>query len=125
MKPLVKTTLVKTSLALTLMYASFAQAHTPVCVCKQQAGQITCEGGYHDGSRAQGVRIDVIAYDETILFTGKLDARSRFAFAMPSQPFYVLMDVGPGEMAEIDWKDIVGIDATAWKKSADVTPVPK
>ncbi|MGC4027632.1 MAG: hypothetical protein QM696_01985 [Steroidobacteraceae bacterium] len=86
-----------------------AQAHTPVCVCTLQDGQIVCKGGFHDGSRAQGVRIDVIAYDETLLVTGKLDAQSRFAFARPDRPFYVLMDVGPGEIAEVDWTDIAGL----------------
>lgn len=97
------------ALAVALSVAMPAQAHTPVCVCKVRAEQIVCEGGYHDGTRAQGVRIDVIAYDETLLVTGRLDAGSRFSFARPDRPFYVLMDVAPGEIVEVDWTDIAGI----------------
>lgn len=92
-----------------LTLSASALAHTPVCVCKQQDDGIVCEGGYSDGSHANGVRIDVIAYDETVLVSGQLDERSRFRFARPARPFYVLLDAGPGETAEVDWRDIPGM----------------
>lgn len=44
------------------------------------------------------------------LADGVLDARSRFNTPLPGQPFYILMDAGPGEMFEVDWRDVVGID---------------
>lgn len=84
-------------------------AHTPVCRCELEGQKVQCEGGYHDGSEAAGVSMKVITYNGQILATGQLSKQSRFDFTLPSQPFYVLMDVGPGEMFEVDWRDIHGI----------------
>ena len=52
----------------------------------------------------------VLAYSGETLADGVLDARSRFNTPLPGQPFYILMDAGPGEMFEVDWRDVVGID---------------
>ena len=35
-----------------LLCATAAQAHTPVCRCQLEAQQISCQGGYDDGSSA-------------------------------------------------------------------------
>ncbi|NWB27140.1 hypothetical protein [Pseudomonas gingeri] len=84
-----------------------AQAHNPMCECKQiDAEQIQCKGGFSDGSGAPGVTLDVIGYDETILLPGKLGADSTLTFKKPGTDFYVLFDAGPGHVVEIDKADI-------------------
>lgn len=97
--------------ALALLCSATVYAHTPVCRCELNAGRIDCEGGYHDGSSAVDVTMRVIAYGGKTLATGKLDDASRFNTALPSQPFYILMDVGPGEVFEVDWTDIEGMES--------------
>ncbi|MFK4751782.1 hypothetical protein [Oceanobacter antarcticus] len=99
-----------TLLPIVLVYSSVVYAHTPVCQCQLQENQVICEGGYHDGSEAVGVTMTVLTYHGVTLANGKLDKASRFHFELPASPFYVLMDAGPGEMFEVDWSDIPGID---------------
>ena len=93
-----------------LLSATTAQAHTPVCRCQLEAQRISCQGAYDDGSSADGITMRVPAYSGETLAHGVLDARSRFNTPLPGQPFYILMDAGPGEMFEVDWRDVVGID---------------
>jgi len=84
-----------------------AQAHNPMCECKQiDAQQIQCKGGFSDGSGAPCVTLDVIGYDETILLPGKLGADSTLTFKKPDADFYVLFDAGPGHVVEVDKADI-------------------
>ncbi|MGY2200131.1 hypothetical protein [Pseudomonas gingeri] len=84
-----------------------AQAHNPMCECKQiDAEQIQCKGGFSDGSGAPGVTLDVIGYDETVLLPGKLGADSTLTFKKPGSDFYVLFDAGPGHVVEVDKADI-------------------
>lgn len=90
-----------------LMFSASALAHNPMCECKAiDARQIKCTGGFSDGSGAPGVTLDVIGYDETILVSGKLGADSTLTFRQPETEFYVLFDVGPGHVVEIDQADI-------------------
>lgn len=93
-----------------VLLGTAAFAHSPVCVCKRQATQVVCVGGFADDSTAVGTRIDVIDYDETVLLSGELNKQSRFVFTVPKKPFYVLMDAAPGEMFEVDWTDIEGLN---------------
>jgi len=95
--------------AAALMCSVAVYAHTPVCRCELNGNQVTCQGGYHDGSKAVGVTMRVIAYSGEALAAGELDSASRFNTALPEQPFYILMDAGPGEVFEVDWQDIVGM----------------
>jgi hypothetical protein len=89
-----------------LMFSASALAHNPICECKAiDAGQIKCTGGFSDGSGAPGVTLDVIGY-ETILVPGRLGADSTLTFKKPDTEFYVLFDVGPGHVVEIDQADI-------------------
>lgn len=94
---------------LALLCSAAVHAHMPVCRCELKGDRIECQGGYHDGSSAVDVTMRVIAYNGQPLATGKLDTASRFRTALPDQPFYILMDVGPGEVFEVDWRDIHGI----------------
>jgi len=82
-------------------------AHNPVCICKKHGGdEVRCVGGFSDGSKAAGVRLDVIAYDETIVKAGKLGPDSSLTFKRPKGEFYVLFDAGPGHVVEVDHTDI-------------------
>ena len=55
---------------------------------------------------AEGVKLDVIGYDETILIPGKFGSTSTVEFKKPSGEFYVLFDAGPGHVVEVDHHDI-------------------
>ncbi|HEX5738939.1 MAG TPA: hypothetical protein VFY22_10540 [Hydrogenophaga sp.] len=100
------------SLRLTLMAGllgstTLGWAHNPVCICKKHGGdEVRCVGGFSDGSKAAGVKLDVIAYDETIVKAGKLGPDSSLVFKRPKGEFYVLFDAGPGHVVEVDHTDI-------------------
>lgn len=94
--------------ALILLIAPPALAHGPVARCQAQGERIACTGAFADGESAKGLAVDVIGYDEQLLVSGKFDKESRFSFARPVGEFYVLVDAGPGETFEIDYKDIAG-----------------
>lgn len=84
-----------------------ALAHNPMCDCVSVADdQITCTGGFSDGSGAPGVTLDVIGYDEQVLVGGKLGDDSTLTFKRPDGEFYVLFDAGPGHVVEVDHADI-------------------
>lgn len=93
----------------TLLLCLTAYAHTPVCRCSLTDNQVICEGRFHDGSEAVGTPMTVISYQEQEIAHGELDKDSHFRVPLPDQAFYILMDAGPGEMVEVDWKDIHGI----------------
>ncbi|MFA5629987.1 MAG: hypothetical protein WC997_00630 [Porticoccaceae bacterium] len=98
-----------------LAMGSAALAHAPVGRCSLDGQTVNCEGRYDDGTRADGVTVSVITYDGETLHTQVLDRASRFQFALPTRPFYVLMDAGPGEMFEMDWRDIRGMSETRFE----------
>lgn len=86
-----------------LCAVSAAEAHHPTCQCWMVDGQtVRCTGGFSDGSKAPGVVLDVIAYDEQVLVKGRLGADSTLAFPRPAQDFYVLFDAGPGHTVEVE-----------------------
>lgn len=88
---------------LTLGAVSTAEAHHPTCKCRMLDSQtVMCTGGFSDGSKATGVVLDVIAYDERILISTRLGEDSSFTFRRPAEDFYVLLDAGPGHTVEIE-----------------------
>ncbi|AGT08612.1 hypothetical protein [Paracoccus aminophilus] len=86
-----------------------AAAHYPFCTCAAKAGEIICEGGFSDGTSAEGVKLDVISYEEDVLVPAKFDASSKVSFQKPEGEFYVLFDAGPGHIVEVDYQDIEGL----------------
>lgn len=102
------------TLIASLLISSLALAHTPVCRCELTGNNITCTGQFHDGSKANGVAMTVFNYHNNTLVSGELNRQSRFQFTQPQQPFYLIMDAGPGEMFEVDWKDVKGIDPASY-----------
>ncbi|RAU18736.1 hypothetical protein DN062_04405 [Nitrincola tibetensis] len=98
-----------------LMFSSLVAlpvwAHSPHCQCKLEGGFIVCQGGFSDGSGAEGIQLDVITYDEDIILSSALDGQSSIRFPRPDGDFYILMDAGPGHIVEIDWPEIEGIES--------------
>lgn len=95
--------------ALTAFMATPAWAHYPYCTCALEDGKIACKGGFSDGTGAEGVTLDVISYDESVLVPGKFGPESVVHFDKPAGEFYVLFDAGPGHVVEVDWRDIDGL----------------
>ena len=95
-------------LAVVLVLAGQAFAHTPLCSCYDNGdGTITCEGGFSDGASAAGVEIRVLDKDGKVLIKGKMNEDSEFTFKKPSGPYKVVFDAGPGHEVIVDGKDIV------------------
>lgn len=97
------------SCAVLALSALPAAAHYPFCTCTAQGASITCEGGFSDGTSAEGVKLDVISYDEDVLVPAKFDATSKVQFQKPDGEFYILFDAGPGHVVEVDWQDVEGL----------------
>ncbi|MCB5190921.1 hypothetical protein LG198_09300 [Methylobacillus arboreus] len=83
--------------------------HIPIGKCWTESKHVICEGGESDGHPLPDALVEVISYDEKTLVSGKLDEKSRIRFARPDSEFYILIDDGPGQVIEIDWKDVKGI----------------
>lgn len=97
------------SAALLALSAPAAFAHYPFCNCALQGAEITCNGGFSDGTSAEGVKLDVISYDEDVLVPASFDAQSKVSFPKPAGEFYILFDAGPGHIVEVDWQDVDGL----------------
>ncbi len=105
---MISTTIRYASLPLVaLTFTTAAWAHNPIAECKAVDEQtVECEGGFSDGSKAAGVTLDVVSYDEKVLIPGKLDNSSKLRFKRPDGDFYVLFDADPGHVVEIDQAEI-------------------
>jgi hypothetical protein len=98
------------ALLLGLTASAGALAHAPFCECTAlDIDTIRCVGGFTDGSAAPGVTLDVMSSDNQVLIPGKLGPDSSLTFKRPSGDFYILFDVGPGYMVEVDPSEIKGI----------------
>jgi len=97
-----------------VLLPGIAAAHTAVARCELHTDTVDCEAGFHDGSDAVGEQMKVLNYAGDIIAQGTLDQRSRFQFKLPAEPFYVLFDIAPGEMFEVEWMDIVGMPASQY-----------
>ena len=88
--------------------AAPALAHTPLCSCWDEGdGTITCEGGFSDGSSAQGVIMYVKDKKGKVIEKGQMDESSEFTFKKPSNSYSVIFDAGEGHQVEVDGEDIV------------------
>ncbi len=95
-------------LAVFLICASQAMAHTPLCSCYENGdGTVTCEGGFSDGSSASGVRMRVEKAGGGVLLKGAMNEDSEYTFDKPGEAYKVVFDGGEGHSIEIDGKDIV------------------
>ncbi|MBB1487949.1 hypothetical protein H4O21_15185 [Oceanospirillum sp. D5] len=93
-------------LLLSALTSSIAMAHSINLVCSQSDKQVSCKGGFSDGSEASNLPWEVISYDDQLLYQGHTSNRSEFSFQAPGEDFYILMDAGPGHVVELDITDI-------------------
>lgn len=92
----------------TLIAAVPAFAHTPLCSCWDEGdGTVTCEGGFSDGSSAQGVIMYVKDKKGKTLQKGQMNEFSEFSFKKPLNPYSILFDAGEGHQIEVNGEDIV------------------
>lgn len=88
-------------------FSTMVLAHSPICECYDNGDDtVTCEGGFSDGSSAEGAPIKVFDLQGKLLLEGKMSARSEFSFTMPDGDFRVVFDAGEGHSVEIDSRDI-------------------
>lgn len=87
--------------------ATSAFAHTALMSCFDEGdGTITCEGGFSDGSSADGVAFRVEQGAKVLLKT-KMNEYSEVNFKKPSGTYQAIFDAGEGHRVEIDGKEIV------------------
>lgn len=84
MRALWKSGLTLATLGAVSLFAGSASAHQPFCICKKvDAMTIRCEGGFFDGTGVPGVKLDMIGYDESIVFEPGVGADSAVSFQAP------------------------------------------
>ncbi len=87
---------------------SFTLAHTAICSCFDNGdGTITCEGGFSDGSTAEGVRMLVQDSSGVVMSEGEMNEESTCEFKKPKGEYSVVFDGGEGHRIIIDSTDIV------------------
>ncbi len=88
--------------------APSAGAHSALLNCFDNAdGTFTCQGGYSDGSSAQGIRIVVRDAGGTVLQEARLDADGEVVLSRPQGDFSVFFDGGAGHSVEVDGASLV------------------
>lgn len=95
--------------AMLLAMTTMASAHSPSMQCSytsDKKDEITCKGGFSDGSSAFGVDVSVMDFDDEVIVKGKFDKESNFTFKTPKEDFYVKFDGGPGHELELNSSDI-------------------
>jgi hypothetical protein len=90
---------------LVVIYPAFA--HSPLCNCyKNPDDTVTCEGGFSDGTSAEGVAIRILDARDRVLIDGKMDKENKFSFKQPAVEFHVVFDAGQGHLVTIYQEDI-------------------
>ena len=98
------------SIVLLALLSNHAFAHTPFCSCFDNGdGTVSCDGGFSDGSSAEGVSMNVVdKKTNRVLIQGKMNEDSEFGFEKPKMPYIVIFDAGPMHIVEVDGEDIIG-----------------
>ncbi len=103
-----KKTIMAVITAAMLLTAHNCFAHTPLCSCWDEGdGTIICEGGFTDGSAAEGIALNVRDKKGEMLIGGKMDEYSEFSFKKPSVPYTVFFEAGEGHVKKINSVNIV------------------
>jgi hypothetical protein len=100
-------TIMNSLLITSLLTASAAFAHSPMCTCYDNGdNSITCEGAFSDGSSAAGTAMQVKGTDGKVITHGKMDKTGNYTFKKPVGDYKVVFDGGPGHQIEINGKSI-------------------
>jgi len=96
------------ALAVLLLVSAPAFGHSALLNCFDNAdGTFTCQGGYSDGSSAQGIRIVVRDRSGNVLQEARLDSNSEVILDKPQGDLSVLFDGGSGHSVEVDGSSLV------------------
>jgi hypothetical protein len=95
-------------LALSALAGTQAQAHSPLFDCFDNGDKtITCEGGFSDGSSAEGVAIRVLDAQGKVLDQGVLDAKGSVTLSKPEGQYSVSFTAGADHSVTVLGDDIV------------------
>ncbi len=98
--------MIKKTIFLLSILASSAFAHSAIMNCFDNADEtITCEGGFSDGSSANGVYF-IIEQDGKEIYETKMNENSEVTFKKPKGEFTTILDAGEGHEVYIKSKDI-------------------
>jgi hypothetical protein len=101
------TTLLRLALAALPIVPSLASAHSAVFDCyNEKDGNVSCEGGFSDGTSAAGIAVKVLDSSDKLLLSGAIDREGRFSFKRPSGDFRVIFDAGKGHSVTLLSSDI-------------------
>ncbi|MCR4667381.1 MAG: hypothetical protein K5657_08850 [Desulfovibrio sp.] len=90
-----------------LAFSSQVSAHSALMNCFDNGDNtFTCQGGFSDGSSAQGIEITVRDSAGNALQKAKMDSNSEVVFDRPRGDFSVFFDGGPGHSVEVDGKSL-------------------
>lgn len=93
--------------AAVFMLPFFCYGHSALFDCFDNGdGTILCQGGFSDGSSAQGVHIFIKDRDGNVLQEARLDSNSEVVLDRPQQDFFILFDGGAGHSIEINGKSV-------------------
>ena len=102
-----KATMLTSGFLSILFSAVSVLAHSPLCDCFLNDDEsITCEGGFSDGSSAEGIDIRVVDDSGRVLLAGKMDAKSQYTFTAPQEEYHVVFDAGENHSVTIYQEDI-------------------
>eukprot|EP01156_Anaeramoeba_ignava_P022282 Anaeramoba_ignava/c20461_g1_i1.p5 GENE.c20461_g1_i1~~c20461_g1_i1.p5 ORF type:complete len:100 (+),score=1.98 c20461_g1_i1:2976-3275(+) len=84
-----------------LLFAGVVFAHTPVMYCFDNGDNtVTCEGGFSDGSSAEGVKFSVEQEGKAVI-DGKFPAGSEITFNKPNGEYTAVFDAGKGHFVKV------------------------
>jgi hypothetical protein len=92
-----------------MLVGAGAHAHYPILDCSIVDGQVECEAGFSDRSKAPDVLMEVFSEEDDVLYSGRTDEASVYRFQQPDGVFFIIMDAGPGHVLEISSEEIEGI----------------
>ena len=86
---------------------ALSSAHSLLFNCRAAAdSMVHCMGEFSDGSDAIGMTVQVMAYDERVLFKGALGGDSSLQFKRPEGEFFVRLEDGGEHSVEVDHTDV-------------------
>ncbi|NLY04197.1 MAG: hypothetical protein GXZ15_05090 [Campylobacter sp.] len=95
------------SLTAVALASSSVFAHSALMSCFDNGDDtVTCEGGFSDGSSANGVNFSVIQ-DGEVIIEGKFDDASEYTFDKPEGEYETMLDAGEGHKVTIKSSDII------------------
>ncbi len=93
--------------AVMLLSPAFANAHTPLFSCYDNAdGTIFCQGGFSNGNAAAGIKVVVQDAKGAEILAAALDDNSEITFDKPEGNYSVIMDAGEGHTVKVESANI-------------------